>query len=403
MDRRGFAAIGAACALALVVSACADDSSETSGGGALKVGLLTSLSGAASAGFNGAEAGVKARFAAYQEDKGKCSSRTVQVVTADDQSNAQGALTATQKLIQQDKVYSVLEISALFYGAAQYATTAGKSTPIIGGGFDGAKQWNDTKNNLLPAGIVPDYTKTYSTTGDYFKQVGGTKVAGISTASPSAQAGLEAGLKSAEAAGLKRGYVNTSVPIGSNDVGAIVLGIIKSGSDVVSLAINPDTTFAIVAGLKQAGYKTKAVLSPTGYGADLLESAPAIQAGQDVTFSTSWAPSELKTPATERLGLALKKHAGSKSGIPSFSQAYGWFAADLLLHGLEKAGCDASQAKFISTVRADKTWTANGLFPSARDFTTIATPKQCIYYLRMKGSAFVPEANATPICGAIVS
>ena len=403
MDRRGFAAIGAACALALVVSACADKSDDSSAGsGALKVGVLTSLSGSASAGFAGAEAGVKARFAAYTEDKGKCSSRTVQVTTADDQSNAQGALTSTQKLIQQDKVDALIEISAFFYGAAPFATSTGKDIPIIGGGFDGAKQWNDTKNNLFPSSPVPQYDKTYSTIGDYFKQVGGTKVAGIAYQSPSSQAGLEAGLKSAEAVGLKRGYINTSVPFGSTDVGAIVLGIMKSGADVVSLTINPDTAFAVVAGLRQAGYKPKAILSATGYGADLLESAPAVQIGQGVTFSTGWAPAELKNAGTERMSKALKDHAGSKSGIPSFSQAMGWLSADLLIHGLEKAGCNASQTKVISSLREDKTWTGDGLYASPRDFTTVSADKQCLYFLRMKGAAFAPEPNATPICGSIV-
>ena len=397
--------MGAACAVALAVAACGDGGSSADAGGGtstLKVGVLTTLSGPASSAFAGTTDGVTARFAAYKEDGGKCASTTFDVVKADDASSAQGALTATQKLVQQDKAYAVLEVSPFFYGAAQFATTVGKGTPIIGGGFDGAKQWNDTKNNLLPASTVPDYTKTYSTSGDYFKGVGGTKIAGVAYESPSSQAGLEATLKSAEAAGLKRGYVNNSVPFGSTDVGAIVLGIIGSKADVIAMSINPDTAFAVVAGLKQAGYKTKAVLTATGYGADLLESAPAVQAGQGVTFSTGWAPAELKNAGTERMSKALKDHAGSKSGIPGFSQAMGWLTADLFLHGLEIAGCGAAQAKVLESIRADKTWTGNGLFPAPKDFTTVAADKQCLYFLRLKGSAFVPEPNATPLCGSVV-
>jgi ABC-type branched-subunit amino acid transport system substrate-binding protein len=403
MRSRRVAAIGAICAVALAVSACGNSSSGSDEStGTLKIGVMTSLSGSASAAFAGTVSGVKARIAAYQEDKGKCSSRTIQVTTGDDQSSAQGALAATQKFIQQDKVFSILEDSAFFFGAAPYATTAGKGTPIIGGAFDGATQWNNTKNNLLPSGIVPDYSKVYATTGEYLKAAGGTKVAGIAYVSPASQAGLEASLKSAEAAGLKRGYVNTSVAFGSTDVGAIVLGIIHSGADVITLGINPDTAFAIVAGLKQAGYKTKAIVSPTGYGADLLESAPAVQAGQGVTFATSWTPSEIPNAATERMTKALKAHANSKSGIPGFAQAMGWLSADLLIHGLEKAGCNASQAKFLSTVRADKTWNAGGLYPTMRDFTQASPAKQCSYFLKLTGSAFVPEPNASPLCGGVV-
>ena len=407
MYKRGIAVMGAACAVALAVSACGDSggsSADASGGpSTLKIGLLTSLSGPSSSAFVATESGVTARFAAYKEDGGKCASTTFDVVKADDQSTAQGALTATQKLIQQDKAYAVIEMSPFFFGAAQFATTAGKDTPIIGGGFDGAEQWKVTTNNLLPSGLVPDATTTFATNGQYLKMAGGTKVAGIAYAgSPSSKAANESAVKSAEAAGLTRGYINNSVPFGSTDVGAIVLGIIKSKSDVINMAINPDTAFAIVGGLKQAGYATKAVLSATGYGADLLDSAPAVQAGQGMTFSTAWAPNELNTPATQRMAKAMKEHAGSKSGIPGFAQVMGWMAADLLVHGLELAGCDATQAKFLSTVRADKTWDGGGLWPEKRDFSTVKITKQCFYFLRLKGAAFVPEADAMPLCATPV-
>jgi branched-chain amino acid transport system substrate-binding protein len=308
-----------------------------------------------------------------------------------------------QKLVQKDKVFTVLEVSALFFGASPWATTAGRSTPVIGGAFDGSKDWQNTKNNLLPAGVVPNYAKTYSTIGEYFKSVGGTKIAGLAYENPASQAGLESGLKSAEALGLKRAYVNTTIPIGSLDVGAIVLGIIRSKADVLNLGINPDTALAVVAGLKQAGYKMKAILSATGYGADLLDAAPAVQIGQGVSFLTNWQPTELKTPATERMSRALKEHANSKSGIPSFSQAMGWLTADLFLHGLEAAGCNASQAKLLSTMRNDKSWDAGGLYPVKRDFTSATAEKLCIYFVRMKGAGFALEPKATPICGSAVS
>ncbi|MFG1924464.1 ABC transporter substrate-binding protein [Cryptosporangium sp. NPDC048952] len=404
MSGRGIAAVGAACAVALAVSACGGGSGgSATPGDTVKVGVLTSLSGPNSAAFKGTVSGAEARLAAYKDEGGKCSDKKFDVVKADDQSNTQGTLTASQKLIQQDKVYTVLAVSSFLYGATPFLTTAGKGTPVMGGGFDGAKEWQNTKNNLFPAIPVPDYSKTYTTAGEYLKSVGGTKVAGIAYESPSSQQGLEASLRSAEAAGLQRGYVNTTIPFGSTDVGAIVLGIIESKSDVIQMGINPDTSFAIVAGLKQAGYTPKAVVSATGYGNDLLESAPAVQAGQGVTFTTGWAPNELKNEGTERLSAALKKHAGSKSGIPGFAQAMGWMTADMFLHGLEIAGCDADQSKFLSTMRADKTWTADGLYPAPRDWTTTAVTQSCQYFLKLQGNAFVLEPNAAPLCGKEVA
>ena len=401
MRARGIAALGAVCAIAVGVSACGGSSGTATGSGSstIKIGVMTSLGGSASSSFAASVSGVNARLAAYKANGGKCADKTFDVIKADDQSSPQGALAATQKLIQQDKVYAMIEVSSFFFGASQFATTAGKGTPIIGGAFDAAKQWNSTDNNLLPSAPVSDFTKTYSTTGSYLKSVGGSTVAAVSYESPSAQAALEGALKSTDAAGLKRGYVNTSVPFGSTDVGAIVLGIIRSKADTLELFITPDTSFAIVAGLRQAGYTMKAIVSATGYGADLLDSAPAVQAGQGVVFSIGYAPSELKNAGTDAMTAAFKKYAGSKSGIPGFSQANAWLSTDLFLHGLDAAGCDASQAKFLSTTRADKTWTADGLYATPRDFTVSPSAEQCLYFVRLKGQDFVPEPNAVPLCG----
>ena len=401
MRRGSITAIGVVCAFALAASGCAESSSSSSEGGSLKLGLLVSLTGQAASAFKTTKYGVDARLAAYRDDNGKCADTKMSVVQADDTSNAQGALTGTQKLIQQEKVYTVLDGSQFFFGAAPYATTGGKGTPVIGAGTDGAKQWDSTDNNLFPAVPVPQFGKVYSTTGLYFKGVGGTKVAGLAFGTPSATGSLEANLKSAEAAGLTRGYVNKSIPLGSTDVGAIVLGIIHSKADVVTMSLNPDTAFAVVAGLKQAGYKTKATLTATGYGADLLESKPAVQAAQDVSFLVGWEPVELKTAATEKFSKYLKK-AGVTSGIPGFSQTVGWLMTDLFLHALDKAGCDASQAKLISTLRQDKTWNAGGLYGFSFDYSKAHQDKQCLYYLRLKGNEFVPEPGNTPLCGDVI-
>ena len=209
--------------------------------------------------------------------------------------------------------------------------------------------------------------------------------------------------KSAEAAGLTLGYTNNSLAFGTTDVGAVVLGIIESKADVLQLSINPDTAFAVVAGLKQANYPMKAVVAPTGYGADLLDSAPAVQAGQGVDFTTAITPIELNTPATQKLSNALKQYAGSSSGIPSFSQIQGWMGADLLIHGLEVAGCDASQADVMSKLRDDKTWDGGGLYPATQDFTTVNYPQQCSYFVKLQGEGFVPIPDAVPLCAGPVS
>ncbi|MFA1546059.1 ABC transporter substrate-binding protein [Actinomadura chokoriensis] len=399
-------ASGAACVLLLAATACGGESDA--GSSAAKIGVLTSLSGSASAGFTGIEGGVKARLAAYKQEPGACK-RDFQVVMADDTSTPQGALAATQKLVRQDKVFAVLPNSSFFFGAGQFAGTQAKGTPFVGAGFDGGKQWlNGDYRNLFNVLGNADYEKVASTMGAYWKSLGGTKAATVSFDTASSSGAALASVQSAEKAGLGRGYVNVKVPFGSKDVGSIVLGIKNSGADVLYLPVTPETAFAIAGGLAQAGVKMKSVLLATGYGADLLKSEPAVQAAQGLGFVSPSAPVEVPTAGGKAMSEGLQKYAGSASPLPSFSQSLGWQTADLLLHGLKKAGCDATQKQLIDALRVSKDWDAGGLLPKPIDFTQYGTiagshgPGNCFYVSFLRGKKFEPDPKAKPACGTLL-
>ncbi|MBY8860986.1 ABC transporter substrate-binding protein [Nocardia sp. CA2R105] len=403
---RRFGAIAAGlCSVALLVSACGGGAGANDPNGPLKIGVLTSLSGSSVAHWAQTESGVKARLAAYKDSGGTCASRRFDVVMADDQSTPQGALTATQRLVQQEKAFAVLPASSFFFGAGQYAGTQARTTPFLGGAFDAGAQWSNPKfENLFPAMSNDDWDSAATTLGDYWKKLGGTKVAVVGYNVPSSSKAAEGAAVSAEHAGLARGYVNERLQLGTTDVGATVLGIKDSGADVLYAPINPDTAFALVTGLHQAGVQLKSVLLATGYGSELLDSPPSIEPAQGVGFMTSYAPVELNTDATKAWSAALQKYAGAPNGIPSFSQAVGWLSADLLLHGLEKAGCTATQKQFISALRPDKTWTAGGLFTQPTDFEhpnaySVGGPGDCTFITILRGNTFVPDPNGSPVCG----
>ncbi|MEQ6900398.1 ABC transporter substrate-binding protein [Nocardioides sp. YIM 152588] len=399
------AAVAASLALTLPLAACGENAAagDAATSGPIKLGVFASLTGPASATFKATPAAAEARIKAYEASGGECADRGFEVVEADDTSTTEGALKAAQKLVQQDKVFAVLHSSSFFYGASQYLTTQASGTPVFGGGFDGAPEYNDVESNLF--GVLPplgDYSATYSLAGDYYKSRGVSKIAMVAYDSPSAANGLDQTKRSAEAAGLEIGYYNKAVPFGTTDVGPIVQGIIESGADGLYGAMNPETTFGIVGGLRQAGYDMKMILLATGYGADLLKSEPAVQAAQGVTFSIGWRPSELGGDAVEAQSEALKEYAGSESGVPSFSEAMGWMTADMFLYALEKAGCDASQQEVIDALRDDDGWDAGGLMAPPRDFGSAEADEQCSYYLTLEDHAFVPEEDASPACGGLI-
>ncbi|MGY1743527.1 MULTISPECIES: ABC transporter substrate-binding protein [unclassified Blastococcus] len=405
-------AAAATCLLVLGMSACGSDDEEdsggsssaggsqsSSGGGTLRIGLMTERTGAASAQKGErSELGFNARMAAYQEEGGQCADTDVELVVADTASNPQGALGAAQRLVQQDDVFAVLGDSQLFYAAADYLVQQAPDTPVIGPATDGAPAWLESGTNLFPAGPPPLTDVVFSTTGEFLAQQGVTKLAGVAMATPSSQATLATILQSAEAAGLDQGYVNNSMPLGSEDVGAMVLGIQESGSDGLYLPITTSAAAAIMQGLSQADYEFKAAILASGYGGVTLENQPFVDAAQGASFSLGYTPVEIESEATARLQQYMEE-AGVPFGIPDLGQAQGWMMADLLLHGLELAGCDASQADFMSALSEDTTWNAGGLYPQEFDFSDHRNlGQECAFFVTLEGEEFVPVSDE-PICG----
>jgi ABC-type branched-subunit amino acid transport system substrate-binding protein len=409
-------AVAAAAAAALTLTACgSDDEAGAGGGGAsaggtVKLGVLTPMSGAVAEGFAGTKQGVDARLKAYKAADGKCADTKFEIVMGDDTASAQGALAAAQKMVLKDQVYAILPVTPFLSGASTFMATQAADTPVVGASFDGSPQWLDESvGNFFGSNGSPSPDNIPSTFGKYWSAIGGTRAGVVSVDAPVAAEGAAAVIKSATTAGLKKAYLNTNLPIGSTDVGAIVLGIKDSGADVLYLPVTPETAFAIVGGLRQAGVKLKSILLPQGYGGDLLASPPALAAAEGVGFITNVSPAELDTDATRFQGEALKKYAGSKSGVASFSQQQAWLATDLFLHGLDAAGCEASQADFMTALRESKDWDAGGLYPHPVDFSVRGnlapthSPGNCFYVSTVRKGAFVPDKNASPICGDLLN
>src|SRR3981081_30519 len=141
--------------LATTIAACGSSSgssgSSGSGGGVqtasgtIKLGLITDLTGPFSSSFTSAEKGVKA-YVQMVNDAGGINGHKLSYVVADTTSTITGAQTAAQQLVQNDKVFAVVDDSAAFSGAETYLLQQG--IPVAGGAFDGP-EWNSPKNTNL--------------------------------------------------------------------------------------------------------------------------------------------------------------------------------------------------------------------------------------------------------------
>lgn len=406
-----FLAAALTCALLLVAAACSSNNNTSGttttgspGGGSgsgrtYTIGVITDLTGPASSEFGTAEAGIKAGV-------GEAATRGyhIKYIMADTGTNPTQVLTAAQTLVQQDHVFAVMAVSALFYSAAPYLT--GQSIPVVGGAFDGPEWLKPSSYNMFSVLGNLDYTKVTTTPGLFFKNQGATNIGTLGySVSPSSAASARATAVSAQHAGLKAGYVNDSFPFGSTNVAPVALAMKQAGVNGIEPGTDPNTAFALVEALKQQGVDLKAAVLPTGYGGDLLNSGPAaLQAAQGIDFLSTFEPIEMNTPATQAMAGAFARYANVHQD-PTFAQYIGYLSVLGLVDGLQKAGANPTQASTISALSHIIDYTAEGLWGgnvSVNWGQRAMGPKQCYWVTKWQGSSFHLISGAVPICGTII-
>jgi branched-chain amino acid transport system substrate-binding protein len=213
----------------------------------ITIGFVTDLTGVASSGFLTSKLGIDA-YLNRVNAAGGVNGYKIKYILADDTSTPTGALTAVQKLVQQDNVFAIVENSSDFFGAEQYALAQG--IPVVGSAIDGP-YWGDPKDTNIFASVgVTNENYTTGAAGQFMKSQGATKCASLGYASSPSSALAAAGfIKSCQMAGLTSGYLNTQFPFGSTNVGPIALAMKNAGIDGLYLPTVPSTSFALVIAL----------------------------------------------------------------------------------------------------------------------------------------------------------
>ncbi|HEY2429597.1 MAG TPA: ABC transporter substrate-binding protein [Acidimicrobiales bacterium] len=396
----------------MVVAGCSSSksstagSSSTPGGGSaggtktLTVGLFTDLTGPAASGNKTSVQGVQAGVASLAAKAGY----TIKYVTVDTATSPATALTAAQQLVEQDHVFAVIADSSLLFAGASYLTSQG--IPVVGVAEDGP-EWITAKNMFSVYGPT-DLTKVTSTIGAFFKKEGGTVLGSLGYGiSPSSAASAKDSAASAQAAGLNVGYLNANFPFGSTNVAPIALAMKSAGVDTMTASVDPNTGFALITALRQAGVNLKVALLPTGYGGDLLQAGPgAVQAAQNVYFLSSYEPIEMQTAATNRFKSALRSVGITTD--PTYAEYAGYSSVALLIDGLKAAGPNPTRAGLITALSGITDFNADGLFGSHKLDLSNRTNSavgvdNCYWITKLHGSTFDLVPGADPICGTVVS
>jgi ABC-type branched-subunit amino acid transport system substrate-binding protein len=394
--------LAAATAVILVVAASCSSSSTSSGtssggGKTLTVGVLTDVTGLAASGNKTSPQGVQAGTVLA-----KRAGYTIKYVVADTATNPAGVLPAAQKLVQQDHVSAVIAVSALTFSAAPYLTSQG--IPVIGAAEDGT-EWI-TSNNMFGVFGYTDPRIVTTTYGQYFKMQGGTNVGSLGySISPSSAESAKGAAASAEAVGLKAGYLNANFPFGSTNVQPVALAMKSAGVDAATASTDPNSAFALITALRQVGANPKVAVFATGYGGDLQQAGPdAQQVAQGLSFLSPWEPVELHTSATTQFQNDLKSVGITTD--PTYAEYAGYTSIALLVQGLQGAGSNPSNSSLINALSHITNFTAAGLFGShsinLSQRVGSLGPDNCYWFAKYSGSTFQPVSGAVPLCGTVV-
>jgi branched-chain amino acid transport system substrate-binding protein len=254
--------------------------------------------------------------------------------------------------------------------------------------------------NVPPTGIGGIVNTVYA---NIAKLLGANDMAVLAIAGePASIQGGQSFVKAAAADGLKVGYTDYSIPIGTVDVTSVVLAMKQAGVDGFSSELLDNTNLAILTTARQAGLNLVAPLLAGGYSQELLSQPAAVQASQGAIFFVFQRPVEEPTAATrtEQAAFATYEHF---TGVPSIGWTEGWISADLYIQGLKGAGADPSRTAFLSTLHNLSGYDADGLLPRPLDLSLAgfgkAPSEVCQYFVTLKGSNYVVLNGGKPACG----
>jgi branched-chain amino acid transport system substrate-binding protein len=395
----------AVAAAATLAAGCASSTKAAGGSGAAPtggavttLGILGDFSGLSASGNKTSNLGVAAGI--YEAG---LEGVHFKYVEGDTQTSPTGAQTAAKELVEQDHVSAVVAVSALTFLAAGYLKQ--QDVPVVGVAEDGG-EWVTDPNMFSTYGFLDP--KAVSTgDGEFFKMEGATTIGalGYGISPQSAQAAKNV-IASAQAVGLKAGYLNAQFPYGSTNVAPIAIAMKNAGVDGVSSETDPNTTFALIQALRQVGDDLKVAVVPDGYGGDLSQAGPgAAEIGQGVYFTLSFEPVEMHTPATEQFQQALA-HVGV-TGDPTYAEYAGYTSIALLTQAIKMTGPNPTHRALISALSHITDFNAWGLLGnhplnmSDRAASAIG-PDGCGYYTKLEGTTFHLVPGADPLCGTLV-
>jgi ABC-type branched-subunit amino acid transport system substrate-binding protein len=364
----------------------------------ITVGLVSDETGS-SASNNQSAAAFKARIQA-ENDKGGIFGRKIKVVAEDGGSAFTTNLTEVQKIVQESNPFVMVDASAFLGLAARYLVA--QKIPAVTGGYDGPQYANAGNEDLIPflvGNIGKDFPAANTGIPQFMKDQGVIKGAGLGyTISPSSSnAAIKFANGSLPAVGLPKGYVNTSIAFGGENVTPVVLDMKRQAVDGAYLAMDNNTNFAVANSAVQNGLILKALVMATGYDHTLLDNPTTVATAEkgNVFISSQFAPYEANNPGVDRMRDVFQKYLNTpRDQVPVFGWWIGYGTAQLLIDSLKAAGQNPTRQGFVDGARSFDNYTDDGIFCSGVSYTMAtygmdSTKPTCSYFIKVANGKFV--------------
>ncbi|WP_067813084.1 ABC transporter substrate-binding protein [Actinomadura kijaniata] len=401
----GAASLGLAASLAAgLVSACATGNEAGGGGGGtagvtgttVKVGGVLTVTSATGYSTGGARLGAKARFDRANAEGGVHGRKIEFIGVEDDGMTPDKGAAAAKKLVQKEKVFAVLPVSAPQFGGAEFLEQ--QKVPWLGwatGPFWCGKQSAFGFNGCL-APKPGQGTQTWWG-HQIAAQLGGVKGRTVwvqATDSTASKYALQTIGKSFTAAGFALAGTSAALPAQAppQDWSPYVNKIMKSAGGrapdvVVSVMAGGKFNSGLYAALKKAGYKGL-ITDATSYDPKVLADPQTREALDGVYAAPQFEPYESDAPDVTRMKDDLRK-----AGVTQFDQhaATGYWSADVFLKMLEKTGKDLTRERFFAATQ-DFSYENKGFgrirFPSGK-----TESNGCGALVRLQGDRFTVAQN----------
>lgn len=352
------------------------------------VGGLAGLTNPLGLPFADGSAGVQAYFDVVNANGGVFGRELRIVDELDDRSSATLDLAQARTLVDDEKVFAVIPVVTMTFGAASYL--AQKGIPTFGWNIN--DEWKDAPNLFGQRGSFTCFTCTSSPAPYIAERIGAKKVALVSYGSGQSLDCAKGTRASLEQYGYAVTYADTDLRFGFTDVSADVQAIENEGIDYVASCLDINGNVALAKAMHDADVSGVRIYAPEGYDPDVLRKyghqldgfyfAPDFLPFQDATHAK----------AMRQLIAALKE----RNRIPNEQSLAGWVVGQLLVDGIKAAGPNFTWRSVVAAINRMRSFTAGDLVPPI-DWTqahTSAGHADCHAYVAVAHGKFVRRFGA---------